>query len=82
MNWFNEFCYVVFEILVFDKSIILKYWNRVFFKQFSKIMIEIYLSFLSGYLNFWNYYVVIVKNFLYIIKCKISFVKFFKFGYK
>lgn len=45
-------------------------------------MIEIYLSFLSGYLNFWDYYVVIVKNFLYIIKCKISFVKFFKFGYK
>lgn len=45
-------------------------------------MIETYLSSLSGYLNLRNYYVVIAKNLLHIIKRKTSFAKLLKLGHK
>lgn len=45
-------------------------------------MIETYLSYLSGHRNLRNYYLVIAKNLLHIIKRKTSFAKLLKLGHK
>lgn len=43
---------------------------------------ETYLSYLSGHRNLRNYYLVIAKNLLHIIKRKTSFAKLLKLGHK